>query len=68
MNVLKHLKADSNNELFIDPERLIAINARHMTPAQTYRYYKSFFLTMRPDLTDLEYQTFSKRFISGILL
>lgn len=33
MNILAHLRSESNNELYIDSERMIAVNARNMSPA-----------------------------------
>lgn len=33
MNIFNHIRPESTNEVFLDAERMIAINTRHMSTA-----------------------------------
>ncbi|CAD8051169.1 unnamed protein product [Paramecium sonneborni] len=61
MNQLRNQRGTTEDEVYIDPERGIAINSRQMTTEQHFKYYKSSFSTLRPDLTEFEYEAFAKR-------
>ncbi|CAD8049938.1 unnamed protein product [Paramecium sonneborni] len=61
MNQLRNQRGTEVDEVYIDPERGIAINSRQMTTEQHFKYYKSSFSTIRPDLTEFEYEAFAKR-------
>ncbi|CAK72294.1 unnamed protein product (macronuclear) [Paramecium tetraurelia] len=65
MNQLRNQRGTDTDEVYIDPERGIAINARQMTTEQHFKYYKSSFSTLRPDLTEYEYEAFAKRLRVG---
>jgi hypothetical protein len=55
----------SDNEYHIDEKRKRIVNARNMTTLQANLYIKNNFRTIRPDLTDFEYEEFTQKWLFG---
>ncbi|KAM3143576.1 hypothetical protein pb186bvf_004338 [Paramecium bursaria] len=65
MNNYLHNRPNFQNEIIIDPERNIALNARTLNAEQDIRYYRSSFTSYRPDLTEPELEQFYTRLYVG---
>ncbi len=55
----------NENEYIIDDKRKIIVNQKSLTPMQHYIYKRQSFVTMRPDLNDLDFFIWKEKWRLG---